>query len=80
VFLQDYLEAYNQHGTDLIHVFSGAGQHEMHIDRHGTDKEFLLLLRLHMRLFELQKGLGSLLTLREISSVAITSKVKGQPL
>jgi hypothetical protein len=78
-FIQDYLEAWNQRGNTVVHVFSGKQHSEMYIPslnrrpfQHAwNDEELLRVLKVHYGVFRARKGMMARMTPKKLAYIAI---------
>ena len=69
-FQKDYLLALNQHGSKSVRLFSGTAHHEMRIDT-WTDDKILKVLKTHFRLFEQERPIAGVLSLKALTRVVV---------
>ena len=74
VFELDYIEAWNQQGMPQykILLFAGNDYHEMHIGSDWMDDKLMRVLRAHARLFKIKRGLMALLSIKDLTHIAIS--------
>jgi hypothetical protein len=79
VFAQDYIEAWNQRGNKIVHVFRGKQHHEMRIqvpnllpfEPAWNDEEFLRVLKVHYGVFRGRKGFVAKLAPKTLACIAV---------